>query len=331
MNRNPPQLHISTSPFVTEGSTTGNLMRQVIYALIPVLIAALWFFGITALLVVGAACLGAMGTEWLLRDKQTPNTLPDGSALLTGLLLGLTLPPAIPLWMAALGGFIAIALGKVIWGGLGSNLFNPALLGRAFLQAAFPEAMTTWVAPGKSFFSLYPTTLAPPLFKADVTVDSFSSATPLGMIKFDEQLTALDHLLIGNIGGSLGETSAGLLVICGLVLAFRKVFDWRAPLATLLSVVACSFLLSWIFGTPEPGFMLLSGGLLFGAVFMVTDPVTTPITPKGQWIFGLGLGFLIVVIRIYGGLPECVMFTILFMNALTPLINRHTQPRPFGG
>lgn len=343
MTNTPPRLTISTSPFVLEGASTPDLMGKVIYALLPVLLAAAWFFGVAALLLVATACLGAMATEWFFATKrQGLGSLTDGSALLTGLLLGLTLPPGLPLWMAFLGGFIAIALGKLIWGGLGNNMFNPALLGRAFLQAAFPEAMTKlWLVPRfgpeqsffdfTGFFHVPDSLLAMPLMRA--SADGFSGATPLGLAKFDGQITEISRVFLGNISGSLGETSALLLLVCGAWLAWKRVLNWRGPLATLLSVLVFGSLLHLIApeSCPPPGFMLLSGGLLFGAVFMVTDPVTTPITSTGLWIFGFGLGLLVVVIRVYGGLQECVMFAILFMNGLTPLINRITQPRQFGG
>ena len=337
-----PELTISSSPYVLEGTTTPKLMFKVIYALIPVVALATWFFGLSALWVVGAGIAGACGAEWLFGARKGAGTLLDGSGLLTGMLLGLTLPPSTPLWMAVLGGFIAISIGKFIWGGLGFNLFNPALLGRAFLQASFPTALTDKsYFPEPGFFSLMesdPRSFSMPLMqlKSDAALqltDAISTATPLGMAKFDHHITQLKPLLLGNINGSLGETSALLLIICGLWLGFSKVFNWRGPIAVLLAVALFSGILHLLVPDkcPPPQFMLLSGGLLFGAVFMVTDPVTTPITSKGLWFFGFGLGFLIVMIRVFGGLPEGVMYAILFMNAITPHINRYTQPRQFGG
>ena len=243
----------------------------------------------------------------------------------------MTLPPAFPLWMAFLGGVVAIGLGKLIWGGLGQNLFNPALVGRAFLQAAFPTTITTWSIPNAGFFHIEPSTFAPPLFRA--SVDVVTTATPLAMSKFDGKVTEMLPLLFGNTAGSLGETAGIVLIVVGLWLAFRRIFDWRLPLSTLLTVAAFGALL-WLISPdtiPHPGFMLGSGGLLLGAVFMVTDPVTTPLSPKGAWIFGFGVGLLVVLIRLYGGLPEGVMYAILLMNGCTPLINRWTQPRRFGG
>jgi electron transport complex protein RnfD len=245
-------------------------------------------------------------------------------------LLALTLPPSIPLWMAFLGGVVAVALGKSIWGGLGQNLFNPALVGRAFLQAAFPVTMTTWSPPREGLLHLDASTLAAPLMHA---ADATTTATPLGLAKFEGTVTEIVPLLVGNVGGCLGETSSLVLIVCGLYLAFRRVFDWRLAVSTLMAVAVFSQALHWINPEAYPGapFMLMSGGLLFGAVFMVTDPVTTPITLRGAWIFGLGVGLLVVLIRLFGGLPEGVMYSILLMNSVTPLINRYTQPRRFGG
>jgi len=326
----PPRLEITTAPFSQTGMSTRRVMYEVVVPTLIVVGVASWQFGITALLVTLCTVAGAVLTEWLfLTDRRGLGSLKDGSALLTGILLALTLPPSIPLWMAFLGGAVGVGLGKVIWGGLGQNLFNPALVGRAFLQASFPTTMTTWTAPGAGFLEMQASTLAAPLAGADVT----TTATPLGLAKFEGTLTEILPLLVGNTGGSLGETAGLLLILCGLWMGFRRVFDWRLPVSTLLTVAVASQLMHLINPEAYPGaqFMLLSGGLLFGAVFMVTDPVTTPITARGAWIFGLGVGLLVVLIRLWGGLPEGVMYAILLMNSVTPLINRYTQPRRFGG
>ncbi|MFW5925630.1 MAG: RnfABCDGE type electron transport complex subunit D [Myxococcota bacterium] len=325
-------LKISTAPFLHEGMTTRRVMYEVLFALLPVVIAAVYFFGLTALLTILSASLGAMITERVTsRDTSGLGTLADGSALITGVLLALTLPPSFPLWMSFLGGVVSIGLGKSIWGGLGQNLFNPALVGRAFLQAAFPTAITTWTSPQQGLWSLDASNLAMPLMKGEV--DGVTSATPLGLAKFEGELTPLEPLLFGNTSGSLGETSALVLLVVGAWLAARRIFDWRLVVSTLGTVAAFSALLHAIDPQAYPGalFMLTSGGLLFAAVFMVTDPVTTPVTPKGMWIFGAGAGVLVVLIRLWGGLPEGVMYGVLLMNAVTPLINRYTQPEPFGG
>jgi electron transport complex protein RnfD len=308
-------------------------MGEILLSLVPVLLASIWFFGISALLVVAAATLGAVATEWGLGPARPRGaSIGDGSAALTGVLLGLTLPPGIPLWMAFVGGIVGIGLGKLIWGGLGHNLFNPALVGRAFLQAAFPTTLTTWV-PQTGIAELFRTrasNFALPLMHGGV--DAITTATPLARMKFEHVGTETFRLLAGNTAGSLGETSAAILILCGLFLAFRRAFDWRIPASVLLSVAVFSAVLYAIGPEkyPAPWMALLSGGLLFGTVFMATDPVTSPMAPRGAWIFGAGVGILVVLIRLFGGLPEGVMYAILLMNAATPLIERVTQPRAFG-
>jgi electron transport complex protein RnfD len=321
-------LAVQPAPFLRQGATTPRVMRDVLIALLPPVAVALWIFGISALLVLVAATLAAVATEAALAGRPRFRTLGDGSGAVTGLLLGLTLPPSLPLWMAALGGVVAIALGKMAFGGLGHNLFNPALVGRAFLQAAFPIALTTWVPP-QGPLALYRATLAPPLLQAP---DVVTTATPLGLMKFEGQPTELGALFFGRIGGSLGETSA-LAILLGLAwLLVRRAAGWRVPAAVLLTVAALSGAL-WLASPeryPGPAFVLLSGGLLFGTAYMATDPVTSPLAPAGAWLFGAGVGVLVVVIRFWGGLPEGVMYAILLMNAVAPLIDRAAQPRAFG-
>ena len=333
MKNRDPDLLLFHAPLLRQGMTTPKAMRDVLIALAPATAASMWFFGLSAVLVLGTCIAGASAAEWLFADKQERGeSLRDASGILTGLLLGLTLPPGIPLWMAFLGGFIAIALGKVIWGGLGHNLFNPALLGRAFLLATFPIAMTTWVptvADG-GFLQIHPGNLALPFMQAQV--DAMSSATPLGMMKFEYEVTPLARLMFGNISGSLGETSGLLLLLGGIYLWLRRSLDWRIPVSILLTVVIFSAALGLFDATrfPTPLFSVFAGGLLLGAIYMATDPVTSPVTPKGAWIFGIGTGVLVMLIRVFGGLPEGVMYAILLMNAATPLIDRYTQPRVFG-
>ncbi|NND46231.1 MAG: RnfABCDGE type electron transport complex subunit D [Woeseiaceae bacterium] len=313
--------------------TTPGTMRDVLYALAPATLASFWYFGLSAILIIGSCIAGAVGAEWLFDKRETRGeSLRDASGILTGLLLGLTLPPGLPLWMAFLGGFVSISLGKVIWGGLGHNLFNPALLGRAFLLATFPIAMTTWVTPigDGGFFSVYPGNLALPFMQAQV--DGVTAATPLGLMKFEQEVTPLFNLTTGSISGSLGETSGILLILGGIYLWLRRALDWRLPVSILLTVVVFSAVLGLFDAErfPTPLFSVFSGGLLLGAIYMATDPVTSPITPRGAWIFGIGVGVLVMLIRVFGGLPEGVMYAILLMNAATPLIDRYTQPRVFG-
>lgn len=333
MKKRDPDLLLFHAPLLRQGMTTPKAMRDVLYALAPATIASMWFFGLSAALVLGACIAGAVLAEWLFAEGDARSaSLRDASGVLTGLLLGLTLPPGLPLWMAFLGGFVGIALGKVIWGGLGHNLFNPALLGRAFLLATFPIAMTTWVPTtgDAGFFGIYPGNLALPFMQAQV--DGITAATPLGMMKFEHQVTPLTDLAFGNVSGSLGETSGLLLLLGGIYLWLRRDLDWRIPIGILLTVVIFSACLG-LFDTerfPTPLFSVFSGGLLLGAIYMATDPVTSPVTPKGAWIFGIGVGVLVILIRVFGGLPEGVMYAILLMNAATPLIDRYTQPRVFG-
>jgi electron transport complex protein RnfD len=331
-----PRLVVHGAPFLRQGVTTPALMRDVLIALVPVVGAAFWFFGISALLVVAAAAAGALGTEWLFGARRADGrrrggSLADYSGALTGVILGLTLPPGLPLWMAFLGGVVAIGLGKLVWGGLGHNLFNPALVGRAFLQAAFPIAVTTWAPPGGPA-TLLPSNFAWPLMAAPELPDAMTAATPLNLMKFGGEATAFADLLRGNVAGSAGETSAVVIVLAGLWLAARRAFDWRIPVAVAGSVAALSAAIHAAAPAsyPTPWFMLCSGGLLFGAVFMATDPVTSPLAPRAVWLFGLGIGALVVLIRLWGGLPEGVMYAVLLMNAATPLLERAAQPRAFG-
>ncbi len=332
MRTDRPRLLLSTSPFLKQQEDTAWMMWQVNYSLVPVVLAAVFFFGISAVLVVGACVAGALLPEWLLQRTRPTKTLKDGSALITGVLLALTLPPGLPLWMAFGGGLAAVVLGKLLFGGIGYSIFNPALVGRVFLQASFPVAMTTWSPHGTlgAFWTLHGDAFAPPFLQADV--DAVTAATPLARMKFDAEPTAIADLLLGTTAGSLGETSAVLILLCGAYLAARKVLNWRIPVSIFATVLVLGAALRWLDSSsyPTPWFHLLSGGLILGAVFMATDPVTSPITQRGCWVFGVGVGVLVLVIRLFGGLPEGVMFAILLMNAATPLINRMTQPRTFG-
>ena len=231
--------------------------------------------------------------------------------------MALTLPPALPISAGVIGSVFSIAVGKQIFGGLGYNIFNPALLGRAFLQASFPVAMTTWTYPGTEKYA---------------NLDAVTAATPLGQFKFEKIMTGYGDLLSGNIGGSLGETSALAVLIGGVFLLIMKYADWRIPLSYMGTVFVIGGIF-WYFSPeqyPDPVFQMLSGGLMLGALFMATDMVTSPITPLGSWIFGIGAGIVLVIIRLWGGVPEGVMYSILFMNGFTPLINRYTRPKYFG-
>jgi len=319
---------VTASPHLHSGDSTPKIMWNVVGSLVPVVAAATYFFGPTALLVVLACILGAIVPE---RIWGQPSATRDGSAAITGILLALTLPPGIPLWMAFLGGAFGIIFGKLVFGGLGQNVFNPALLGRAFLQAAFPVAITTWPVAGGPWWGLRGDTFAIP-FASPHAIDTVTAATPLGLMKFEHRGTPVLDMLLGTTGGSLGETAALVIVLCGGYLALRNYLNWRIPASIFATVAVSSGILHAIDPArfPGPVFMLLSGGLVLGAVFMATDMVTSPVTHRGALIFGIGIGVLVVAIRVWGGLAEGVMYAILLMNATVPAINRATQPRVFG-
>lgn len=311
-------LILSSSPHEYTTDSVPRIMWSVVGALMPATIMAVYFFRFAAVAMILACTIAAVATEAIInRARGGDLTVKDGSAAITGLLLALTLPPSFPISGGIIGSVFAIALGKQIFGGIGFNVFNPALLGRAFLQASFPVAITTWSFPETAKFA---------------GMDAVSAATPLGQFKFEHVLTNYGDLLFGNIGGSLGETSAIAILIGGIYLLVKKYADWRIPVSYLGSVFIIGGLF-WLISPdkyPDPIFQLLSGGLMLGAFFMATDMVTSPITPKGAWIFGAGAGVLLIIIRLFGGLPEGVMYSILLMNAVTPLINRYTRPKYFG-
>jgi electron transport complex protein RnfD len=336
-------IEVRTSPHLHGGRSVDAIMRDVVLALLPVCAYAVWLFGISALALIATSTATCVFTEYVFcRLSGKPSSLGDFSVTITGLLLGLVLPPGFPLWMAAVGGFIAVGPGKMLFGGLGFNAFNPALVGRAFLQAAFPVAITSYT-PALAvhrFTEWIPSSVAWPLMKAPaltawiakVRVDAFTGATPLMLQKFEHVTTDPWTLFFGGRAGSAGESSALLILLCGAYLIARKVMDWRIPAAMLGSafVVGSLFHVANPALYPSPWFVLFSGGLMLGAVFMATDPVASPVTPVGMWIYGALMGLITVLIRFMGGLSEGVMYAILLGNALSPLIDKFTQPRPYG-
>lgn len=343
MARNkPPRIELHTAPHAIAGQSVPVIMRNVVYALLPLVVWSIWLFGLSALLLTLIVLLSTLATErffnWM--GKQS-STLNDWSAAITALLLALTLPPGFPLWMGAIAAIISISLGKVLFGGLGFNLLNPALVGRAFVQAAFPVAITTWSPPflESRFTEVIPSTLTLPFMQAkginqwlnNADIDAFTGATPLALQKFQAISTPIESMFLGIIPGSTGETSVILILLCGAYLAFRNMLNWRIPVYIFIGVIATSSALNWLDASnPEPLFMLFSGGLMLGAVFMATDMVGSPVTSRGILIYGLMIGFLTVIIRVYGSLSEGVMYAILLGNAATPLIEMITQPRTFG-
>jgi len=336
-------IELRTSPYIRDTLSVPRIMWHVVFALLPLCGFAVYQFGLSALVLLAVTTLSCIAFEYLFcRAQRQSSTLRDGSAAITGILLALTLPPGFPLWMAVVASFAAIGLGKALFGGLGYNLFNPALVGRAFVQAAFPVAITTWTpafAPQR-FSEFIPSTLAWPFMSPPpvsdwikhAAVDGFSGATPLALMKFDHRLTDTADLFFGMTAGSAGETSSLLILLGGLYLALRRMLDWRIPFAVLASAAfwATVFHLWRPEIYPDAAFMLCSGGLMLGAVFMATDMVTSPVTPLGVIIYGALIGVLTILIRLFGGLTEGVMYAILFANAATPWIDQLTQPRVFG-
>lgn len=308
------QFVVASSPHIREGSTTRRIMMDVLLALLPATAASVWFFGPRALLVAAVSILTAIGWEWGSRRlMKRPDAIGDFSAVVTGLLLALNLPPSIPLWIVAVGTFLAIVVIKQLFGGIGQNFMNPALGARAILVVAYGQAMTSWIAPNGG-------------------ADAISIATPLMAMREGGDLPALADLFFGRVGGSLGETSALAILLGFAWLLIRRVISWEIP------VLMCgtTALLVWILGTGglftgDPLRHVLSGGLLLGAVFMATDYSTSPISKRGIWIYGIGCGMLTAVFRLYTSMPEGVSFAIILMNSLTPLLDRLTIPVPFGG
>lgn len=303
---------MSVSPHLKDKASTSTIMRDVLIALCPALIASVLIFGGRALLVVAVCVAFAVGSEWLFNQiTKRPSTIGDLSAAVTGLLLAFNLPVGIPLWQAALGSVIAIVVVKQLFGGLGQNFANPAITARIIMLLAFAGPMTTWVFPTVSGAS-----------------DAVSGATPLVILKgmADQELPALRDMILGFRAGSLGETSAIALVLGGLYLLIRRVISWHTPVAFLGTVLLFTLILD-----QQPVYQLLSGGLLLGAFFMATDYSTTPTTSLGRFIFGVGCGLITVLIRVWGNYPEGVSFSILLMNILTPYISKFTRNKPFGG
>ena len=309
---------VSVSPHLRDHDDTARVMWTVFAALVPALAAATYLFGWRALLLAAVAVAVSVATEVLSQLVfKREISVSDGSAAVTGLLLAFTCPPQTPLWIVALGAFVAIFLVKQLFGGVGHNIFNPALTARAVMLASFPVVMTSWAAPVRPVFS---------------AVDTTTAASALGLVKeAAKAVTTVDmpfgylDLLLGNVPGSLGETCKVALLLGAAFLFLRRILDWKIP-ATFLGSVA---LLSWIVGR-DPLFELLSGGLILGAFFMATDYVTSPTTTWGRVIFGLGCGAITFLIRNYGGFPEGVCYAILFMNLCSPLIESYVRPRRFG-
>ncbi|MBF0462290.1 MAG: RnfABCDGE type electron transport complex subunit D [Magnetococcales bacterium] len=348
----PTNLLLGSSPFTHGSGSIAQIMQTVIWALMPATAMAILIFGWPALLVIVLTTAASMVTEVLfLKLRKRPSALGDGSAFLTGLLLALTLPPQAPWWLCVTGGFFAILVAKQVYGGLGYNLFNPALIARVFLLISFPVQMTTWPAVnplfGEQAYSLSESVaiIATGHQRTPELVDAVSTATPLGQYRTETGLgKTVQEALGGSYGfntlkaaegwikGSLGETSALLLFLGGLYLIRKKIITWHIPVTMLLGCLLPATLF-WAYDAahyPDPLFHLVTGGLVLGAFFMATDMVTSPVSIKGQIIFGLGCGLLTYLIRTWSGYPEGVSFAVVIMNATVPLIDQYTRPTAYG-
>lgn len=318
---------ISLSPHVHGGDSVSKNMYGVCIALVPALLASLWFFGLGAAIVLATSVLSCVFFEWAITKfllKRPGCSICDGSAILTGLLLGFNLPSNLPIWLIIVGALVAIGIGKMTFGGLGQNPFNPALVGRVFLLISFPVQMTSWPVVGQHLAYTDAETAATPLFIMQKAI-SDGNASVLS------QLPDAKEMLIGQTGGSLGEVSALLLLLGCAFMLWRKIITWHIPVSILGTVAIFSGIMhvvNPIYAMPHV--VLMSGGLILGACFMATDYVTSPMTGKGQLIYGVCIGLLTVIIRNWGAYPEGMSFAILIMNAFTPLINTYCNPERFG-
>lgn len=320
-------LTITPSPHMHQGDSVNKIMYSVIFALVPALVWSFIVFGLSAVIVTLTAVVACIVIEWVIQKylmKGEP-TIKDGSAILTGILLAMNVPSSLPIWILLIGAIVAIGVGKMSFGGLGQNPFNPALVGRVFLLISFPVQMTSWPNVSK------------------IVVDATTEATPLAIMKeglkngeqvsdLMSQIPKYTELLMGNMSGSVGEVSAILLLLGFVYMLIRKVITWHIPVTLLATVFVFAGIL-WLVNPEQfvdPLFHLLTGGLMLGAVFMATDMVTSPMSKKGQIIFAVGIGLITVCIRTWGAYPEGISFAILIMNAFVPLINNYVKPKRFG-
>lgn len=325
-------LTVSGSPHIHQDQSVPKIMYGVVYAMIPAILVSIYIFGLDAARVLLISVLACLFFEWIIQKYlvKGPVTITDGSAMVTGILLAFNVPSNLPVWIIIVGALVSIGIGKMSFGGLGKNPFNPALVGRVFLLISFPVQMTTWPVPK-------------PLFGAQAVTDAVTGPTTLGIVKeglrngqsisqIMPELPSYAKELLGFQGGSLGEISAIALLIGALYMFVRKIITWHIPVSYLLSVVVFSGIF-WLIDPEmylDPLFHLVTGGMMLGIFYMATDMVSSPVNTRGMLIFGAGCGILTMVIRLWGAYPEGVSFAILIMNAFVPLINRSVKPKRFG-
>ena len=303
---------VSGTPHVRSKESIQSIMRDVIIALVPATAAGIYYFGLRALILIVAAIISAVFFEWLYEKiTKKPVTINDLSAVVTGLLLAMNLTASAPVWVAIVGSAFAIIFAKQLFGGLGQNFINPALAGRAFLLASYPTEMTTWVVPN------------------GLAADAATYATPLAQLKNGALDASLKQLVMGQVGGTIGETCAIALIIGGIYLLYKHVISWKIPVIYIATVFIL-FAVIGRHGMRMPLQEIFAGGVMLGGIFMATDYASSPVTPKGQVIFAVGAGLLTYLIRTFGGYPEGVSYSILIMNCCVPLIERFTEPTIFG-
>ena len=319
------KLIVSSSPHVRTNKDTSYIMKQVVIALLPATLAALFFFRLSALNVIFFCVTGSVGAEFVCQKiSKQESTIGDFSAVVTGLLLAFNGPASLPWWMCLLGAAFAIIVVKMVFGGIGNNFVNPALAARAFLLASFPVAMTLWTRTGVNWVS-------------SGNIDAYTTATPLSFLKagsngvssLADSGISISNMLIGNIGGCIGETSAVLIILGGLYLMYKGIINYVIPTFYICTVAILMFILGG-FNFTFVIYELLAGGLMLGAFFMLTDYTTSPMTKKGQIIYAVLAGLITTVIRLYGGYPEGVSYSILLVNIMTPLIDKYTKTKVFG-
>ncbi len=351
-------LTVSSSPHLSDGATSRRVMFEVVIGTLPAVLAAIWFFGGKSVSVLVSCLVACVATEWVFNAvRKKPQTIDDGSAIVTALILGLSLPPGFPWWAAVVGSVVSIGVAKMLFGGLGANIFNPAMVGRAFLMACFGTMMTTWAMPISH--DKVDSNGAGAVVRSGVvsgkvansTVAAVSQPTPLAVAKQvirdagNADVPArkkaspqgidgkVEQLFLGDTGGSLGETSSLCWLIGGIFLLIRRTITWEIPVMVLGSAGLIATFAWWM--NPNvyvnPLVHLFGGGLMMCAFFIATDMVTCPLSKWGRILFGIGVGGLVMLIRLKGGYPEGVMYAILLMNSITPLLDRWTRPTPLGG
>jgi electron transport complex protein RnfD len=325
-------LTISASPHVHGDQSTKKIMWGVIYSMIPAMLVSIYFFGIDAMRVIFLSVAASIFFEWLIQKYliKAENTISDGSAIITGVLLAFNVPANLPWWIIIIGALVAIGMGKMSFGGLGKNPFNPALVGRVFLLISFPVQMTSWPKPMPVFNGLADAITGPTAL--GIMKEGLSAGKSVQELMASPEMPGYVNLLTGDMAGSLGEMSAIAILLGGLYMLWRKIITWEIPVSMLLSVVIFSGIFWLIDPTAyvNPLFHLLTGGMMLGAIYMATDMVSSPMTSKGQLVYGVGIGIITIIIRVWGAYPEGVSFAILIMNATVPLINNAFKPTRFG-